>query len=45
MDPGHKKGGDEIEYETGFDPATGETKGPDIDISEVNTASMAEREV
>ena len=40
-----KEGKDEIEYETGFDPATGEIKGPDIDINEVTSSSFVEREV
>ena len=39
------EGKDEIEYETGLDPATGEIKGPDIDINEVASSSFVEREV
>ena len=42
--PPPKCSSDEIEYETGFDPVSGEVKGPDIDLGDIAT-TFVEREV
>ena len=43
--PTTKSGSEEIKYETGFDPVSGEVKGPDIDIGDLASTSFVEREV
>jgi hypothetical protein len=36
---------EQVEYETGYDPATGEVRGPDIELADLPTESFVEREV
>lgn len=43
--PPPKSGSEEIKYETGFDPVSGEVKGPDIEFGDIATSSFVEREV